>query len=369
MSRLALLVLLAALPCACHDDGATEPVAQSAWTWDLPAHFPEPVVPDDNPMNEPKVELGRHLFYDERLSGDGTQSCATCHRQELAFTDGLARSEGIAHDLTPRSSMSLGNVAYASRLTWANPLIERLEHQAMAPLFGEEPVEMGMAGREDELVARLQADEATAARFEAAFPGEADPITVPNVLRAIASFERTLISSHSPYDRYVAGDAAALDASQQRGMRLFLSERLECFHCHGGFNFSDSVDHAGKGGAEVAFHQTGLYDEDGAGEYPAPNTGTHAITGKDADMGRFRAPTLRNIAVTAPYMHDGSIATLDQVIDHYAAGGRARSARTSDLMPGFVVTPREKADLVAFLGALTDEQLLTDPRFSDPTQP
>jgi cytochrome c peroxidase len=160
-------------------------------------------------------------------------------------------------------------------------------------------------------------------------------------------------------------------------MDLFFSERLECFHCHGGFNFSDAVDHARLPEPERAFHNTGLYNVDGNGAYPPGDRGLLALTGNPADMGRFKAPTLRNIAVTAPYMHDGSIATLEEVIDHYAEGGRtiasgpdagvgSASPLKDPFVSGFVLSDRERADLVAFLESLTDESFLTDPRFSDP---
>lgn len=359
--RLAAPILALAALAACAEDPTP-----AAYAWTLPAHFPAPAVPADNPMSPQKAELGRHLFYDGRLSITGTVSCASCHEQRLAFTDGKAKAEGATGEITPRGSMSLTNVAYAPRLTWASPLVDRLEHQALLPMFGEAPVEMGLAGREDALLATLRADPVYQGLFRLAWPADADPFTLERVVQAIASFQRTLISADSPYDRFVAGDTKALTAQQQRGMALFMSERLECFHCHGGFNFTDAVDHQGKAEAEIAFHNTGLYDLDGQGAYPAPNTGLHAVTGRAEDMGRFRAPTLRNIAVTAPYMHDGSVATLGEVIDHYAQGGRAGGPLVSAFVPGFVISDAERADLIAFLDSLTDEGFLTDPRFADP---
>ena len=339
-----------------------------AYVWDLPEGMPPPRVPADNPMTQAKVTLGRHLFYDERLSVTGEMSCASCHRQELAFTDGKARGVGTTGEVHPRGPMSLANVAYAPRFTWAHPHLDRLEHQALAPLFGDDPVEMGMGDHEDELVARLAADPATVARFAAAFPDDAEPITVPHLVQAIASFERTMLSFDSPYDRYTRGDLDALSVEAQRGMKLFFSERLECFHCHGGPTFSDALTHAKLPAAEVAFHNTGLYNVDGEGGYPAPNTGIHAVTGDPDDMGRFKAPTLRNITVTAPYMHDGSLATLDDVLDHYAEGGRAGLDHPikSEFVMGFVLGDDERADLLAFLASLTDTSFLTDPRLADP---
>jgi cytochrome c peroxidase len=341
--------------------GLAAPAGPEEYTWHLPRHFPRPQVPADNPMSAAKVELGRHLFYDPRLSRTGEVACASCHRQELAFTDGLAVSRGATGEATPRGSMSLANVAYASRLTWANPLVRTLEHQATLPMFGEAPVEMGLSGHEARVLAALRAEPRYPALFAAAWPGDGE-IDLQRVIAAIAAFERSLISATSAYDRYVAGDTAALSAAQRRGMALFFSERTECFHCHGGFNFSDAVDHAGLAAPEVAFHNTALYDP-----YPPDNRGIAEISGDPADRGRFRAPTLRNIAVTAPYMHDGSLPTLDAVIDHYAAGGRAPdNFNKSPFMVGFVLTTDERADLLAFLHSLTDQPFLTDPRHADP---
>ncbi|UJR83473.1 methanobactin export MATE transporter MbnM [Sandaracinus amylolyticus] len=353
------------------------------WQWDLPAGFPTPRVPEDNPMSAEKVELGRFLFHDERLSGNETQSCASCHRQDLAFTDGVPVSTGSTGDLTPRGSMSLVNVAYVPTLTWANPALVSLEDQALVPMFGEHPVELGLSGREDEMLARLRdATLPTGATyrelFAAAFPGDADPITVTTVVRAIASFERSIVSARAPYDRWAhQGDESAMSESALRGMDLFFSERLECFHCHGGFNFTDSVAHDGQPLPENGFHNTGLYNVDGRGGYPETNRGLYDHTADPRDMGRFRAPSLRNIELTAPYMHDGSIATLDEVLDHYAAGGRtiesgpnagvgAESPLKSIFLHGFELTPQEREDLLAFLRSLTDQELLTDPRFADP---
>jgi len=316
-------------------------------------------------MTTAKVELGRHLFYDTRLSIDEDMSCASCHMQELAFTDGKPFSIGTLGDPHPRGAMSIANVAYASRLTWANPHLDMLEDQALLPIFSDEPIEMGMGDREAELVARLSSDRATRSRYREAFPETGD-VSVQHTVQAIAAFERTILSGGSAYDRMLTGDETALTAQQNVGMELFFSERTECFHCHAGFTFSDSVDHAGTPTPEVAFHQTGLYNVDGKGAYPATNTGLHEVTGKDEDMGKFRAPGLRNVALTAPYMHDGSIETLDEVVRHYENGGRARSEATSEFLPGFILTDEERKALVAFLEGLTDEQLLTDKRFSAP---
>ena len=347
------------------------------WTWDLAEGFPEPRVPEDNPMSEVKVELGRMLFYDERLSENETQSCATCHDQALAFSDGLAQGVGSTGEVHPRGSMALVNVAYTSRYTWANPLVDTLEAQALGPMFGDNPVELGMGGSEDVLLSRISADADYVALFTEAFPEESGAITVDTITKAISAFQRTLISDDSPYDRYVAGDESAMTESEIRGMRLFFSERLECFHCHGGFNFSSSTDHEGLPFAEIEFSNTGLYNLDEDGAYPAVDQGIFGVTGDPADMGAFRAPTLRNIALTAPYFHDGTAETLEDALAHYERGGtlteegeNAGDGRDNPLksqfLNGFIITDQERDDVIAFLNALTDETFLTNPAYANP---
>ena len=369
--------VLATLVVGCGADGDKDP---SPYVWRLPAGFPEPRVPDDNPMNESKVELGRHLFFDPRLSGNQTQSCASCHEPARAFTDGRPVSEGSTGEHTPRGAMSLANIAYAGSLTWANPLLRDLEGQALIPMFGEDPIELGLAGMEDELLVRLEEDTDYPAMFVEAFGAGAPTFSVDRVVKALGAFQRTLLSGDSPYDRFIQGDVDSLSASQRRGLELFLSERLECFHCHGGFNFSQSVDHAGNVFDQATFLNNGLYNVDGNGAYPADNPGLFEFTGEPADMGRFKPPTLRNIAVTAPYMHDGSIATLDEVLDHYARGGRRIESgpnagdgrdnpNKSLFVSGFTLTEGERADVLNFLRALTDARFLEDPHFSDPFSP
>lgn len=351
----------------------------SGWVWNLPPGFPTPAVPQDNPMSAEKVELGRHLFYDVRLSGNETQSCGSCHVQSSAFTDDLAVSVGSTGEMHPRGSMSLTNIAYSSVLTWGNPLMGTLEEQMLVPMFGEEPVELGLASAE-QMLDRLRADDDYPAMFAASFGEnpEGESITLDRVTKAIAAFERSLVSANSPYDRYTYyGEEGALTESQKRGRDLFFSEKLECFHCHGSFNFSDSVQHDQTVFREAAFHNNGLYNIMGTGAYPTGNQGVFDITGLIEDTGRFKAPTLRNIAVTAPYMHDGSIETLEEVINHYARGGRLiedgefagdgrLSPFKSDLVTGFEITEQEKADVIAFLESLTDEEFLTNPAHSDP---
>lgn len=348
------------------------------YDWGLPEGFPKPRVPADNPMSDVKVELGRRLFYDVRLSENKTYSCASCHKQELAFTDGLANAVGSTGQIHPRSSMSIVNVAYYTVLTWANPLLGSLEEQALLPLFGESPVELGLSGKEGVMLERLAAEPLYPGLFGEAFPGEVEPITLKNMVRAISAFERSMISYRTPFDRYEYGhDTSALSEAALRGKDLFFGEKMECFHCHGEFNFSDSFATETSGFTEKMFHNTGLYNIGGTGAYPAGNAGVYEITGLASDTGRFRAPSLRNVAVTAPYMHDGSVATLSDVLDHYKVGGRAiasgpfagdgaKNPYKSVVIHGFALSDMEKADVIAFLESLTDAELLSDPRFSDP---
>ncbi|MGB5987385.1 MAG: MbnH family di-heme enzyme [Desulfobacterales bacterium] len=340
---------------------------ENEYVWQIPEGFPIPVVPADNPMTWSKVELGRELFYDSRLSGDGTISCASCHQPELAFTDGRSRAVGIQGNIHPRSAMTLTNVAYNATLGWDDPTLTRLEDQILVPLYNTQPPEMGAAGREAEILSRLKNDRRLRRLFHGAFPDDKYPVTMRNVIFALAAFERTLISGNTPYDRWAYGaEPDALDGDQRAGARLFFSRRLKCFRCHAGFNLSGPVKYEGSELPSARFHNTALHNEDGTGAYPIPNTGLHRHTGRRDDMGKFRAPTLRNIALTAPYMHDGSIATLEEVLDHYAVGGRSRTStqikhpisNTDPFMTGFEISPLEKRQLIAFLHALTDQNFI-----------
>ena len=377
VGALALLPWLA----GCGGGNGTEVLQTStsttAWSWSLPSHFPEPRVPADNPMSADKVALGRFLFYDRRLSGNGQQACAGCHQQARAFTDGRATAAGSTGEAHPRNSQPLANVAYTPTLTWANPALVSLESQMLVPLFGTGPVEMGVNdANKAQVLARLAADSAYPLRFAAAFPGEAEPISWANVIKAIAAFQRSLVSGRSKYDRYLQG-LALLSAEEERGMNLFFGEKAECFHCHGSFNFNDQTVNVATRVVETPFHNTGLYNIGGTGAFPEPNRGVFELSGLASDMGRFRAASLRNVEVTAPYMHDGSIATLEEVLAFYAAGGRviasgplAGDGRAnpfkSDLVSRISLTAQEQADIVAFLRTLTDHEFLTDARIADP---
>jgi cytochrome c peroxidase len=302
--------------------------AADTFDWKLPRGFPAPAVPADNPMSDAKVELGRRLFADPRLSVTGRYSCQSCHAPERAFTDGLARSRGATGETLPLNAPTLLNAAYNTSLGWTDANVHTFEQQMRGPLFNEHPVELGLAGREAVVEHDLSEDAPLARAFGAAFPGETRAVTMDNVIRAIAAYLRTLISASSAFDRYVfAGEHAALDAAQKRGMALFFSARAGCAACHGGINFAGAwVDH----------------------EHPsAPAVFADAGTGQSV-----RVPTLRNLAATAPYMHDGRFATVGAVLDHYeklaadpAADPRLRRAQ---------LTTDERRDLADFLDSLND---------------
>jgi cytochrome c peroxidase len=332
---------------------AVLPLFAAPFHWDLPKGFPAPNVPATNPMSEAKVRLGRYLFYDKRMSVNGSQSCASCHKQELAFTDGRATALGATGEAHPRSAMSLVNVAYSAVLTWSNPDQRSLEKQALTPMFGEHPVELGLTGREASVLGALRAEPVYRDLFPQSFPDAKDAFTIQNVTKALAAFERTIISARSPYDRYyTGGDRSAISDAAKRGEVIFFTDPVAgCFRCHSGFNFSDG-----------AYHNTALYQP-----YAAPNVGIFEFTKRPTDRGKFKAPSLRNIALTAPYMHDGSIRTLEEALDHYAAGGRAHDNPLKDpRMRRIVLTEQNRKDLLEFLQSLTDEELTRDPRFADP---
>lgn len=350
--------------------------AADDWVWDLPAHIPPPHVPDDNPMSRAKVVLGQRLFHDPRLSGNGTLACAGCHVQALGFADGRAHPVGATGAVVRRNAQGLANVAWRASLTWANPALVTLEAQMAVPLYGTDPVEMGVTDANRAAVLdRFRADPEMVAGFHAAFPDDPQPVRFRSIIWAIAAYQRSLISVDSRYDRWLQG-RADLSAAERRGHDLFFGERAECHHCHGSFNFDDQVVHIRSRVVERPFHNTGLYDVDGAGAYPDADRGLIEHTGDPADMGAFRAPSLRNVAVTAPYMHDGSIATLDAVLDTYAAGGRlisdgpdAGDGRLnrwkSDLIVRIDLTPDDRADIVAFLKTLTDDRFLSGTAIRD----
>ena len=365
-----LAVWLVALACA----GCDSP---EDYAWNLPAGYPLPTVPEGNPMTAAKVELGRYLFYDVRLSGNGKQACASCHRPPYAFAEPRARAVGSTGESHRRNALALVNVAYHSTLMWAHPELRDIERQLLIPMFGDRPVELGIAGREAEVLAHFREDATYQGLFAAAFRG-APVLEFTHVVDALACFVRSLVSFESPFDAYAYGSRDdALSPAAVRGLNHFFSERFECHHCHGGFNFTQSSTHESVALLEAAFHNTGLYNVGGQNLYPAADQGLYELTGDPSDSGKFRAPTLRNVAVTAPYMHDGSLADLGAVVDFYAAGGRRidrgknagdgrANARKNTFVQGFEMTPEERAELLAFLHALTDRSFLTRAAHQNP---
>ncbi len=337
-----------------------------------------PVVPESNPPTAEKIELGRYLFYDKQLSGNGTQACASCHVQRNGFADPWTTSIGSTGQLTVRNAPGLANAVYYSTLTWSSRLVTEFEQQMLIPMFGENPVELGITGNEDLILQRFRENEQYQQLFNLAFPDDEDPYSIDHIVRAISSFLRTMIAGNSRWHQAIyQGEDSALTEPARRGAELFFSERLECHHCHGGFHFSQATRHDGTVFEEVSFHNIGLYNVDGLGAYPAIDQGLVKFTSNPQDMGKFRAPSLHNVAVTAPYFHDGSASTLEDVIMHYEAGGRlledgpnAGDGRTnpykSGFIRGFTLSETEREDLIAFLEALTDETFLADSRFSSP---
>ncbi|HTB65983.1 MAG TPA: cytochrome c peroxidase [Steroidobacteraceae bacterium] len=328
MARRLWSLLLAALPSLV---GAQ--VTTASFDWRLPRGFPTPFVPADNPMSVAKVALGQRLFFESRLSVTGHYSCASCHDPARSYTDGRARAVGATGAVMAHGSMALINVAYNLSYGWQHPEISSLEAQMRQPLFNRHPIEIGLAGRERAVRRALAADATYPQQFAAAFGGA---ISTARIIEAIAAFERTLIDGHSAFDAYVfAGEHAALSPAAKRGMALFFSSRIGCAGCHSGFNFSGNWrDRAGATG------KAGFAD-DGLG------------------VGRVRIPTLRNIALTAPYMHDGRFATLDAVLDHYQRVGRlpssAHGGQRDPRLKTFTLTQNEREELTAFLGSLTEQ--------------
>lgn len=368
--RAALIAAMVLGACAAEDAG--DPGV--AVDLELPPHFPAPVVPASNPLTSASIELGRYLFYDQRLSVNQAIACASCHRPERAFADDLPVSLGATGEPGVLNAPTLSNAIYAHPLTWSHGSIATIEDQLLGPMFGLQPLEMGMTGAEAMILERLQAEPVYADLFAAAN----QDIDLDAVRLALASFVRSLVSHRAPFDAFLAGDRGAISESARRGSELFYSPRLNCGACHVGFAFTAATRSAASSGQQLTpFHNIGLYDLDGEGAYPAAAQGLIAETGLARDMGRFRVPTLRNVALTAPYMHDGSVATLEEVLAIYENGGRlletgpnAGDGRSnphrSELLPRFEPTAAERADLLAFLATLTDRAFASDPRHADP---
>jgi cytochrome c peroxidase len=338
----------------------TEPIEETG-PYDLvtPRYFGDFMMPADNPLTKEGVALGRMLFYEKMLSNNNTISCGSCHEQRKAFTDGEALSTGSEGLKGKRSAMSLVNLLWNKRFFWDGRSTS-LEDQALIPI--QDPLEMHQSL--DEAVAKLQNSPLYPPRFKQVFGSEA--ITPQHIAKALSQFQRTLISADSRYDRYL-NKTYQPSPQELNGEALFMTHPVagklrggNCGDCHGGF-----LTTLGN------FHNNGLDTE-------ATDEGLKIVTGKDSDRGKFRAPSLRNIALTAPYMHDGRFNTLEEVLDHY--NDHIRMSETLDplileasnqqVTPGEPVklhlTEQEKKDIIAFLHLLTDSTFITDKRFSNP---
>ena len=311
----------------------------------VPDHFPAPVIPPDNSVTPAKIALGKKLFYDPMLSRDRDLNCASCHFAEHAFADPRRLSIGHGGAIGLRNAPPLFNLMYHQNFFWdgGNP---SLETQALFPIESDFEMNLTIA----ELLERLKVDPDYPGEFEYVF-GES--ITAKGVVQALSTFERTMISADSKYDRFVeAGfDSTVFSSAEWRGYQLFFTEsasgtHAECFHCHGGYNFDDP---------EGRFRNNGLYLD-------YADEGRYEITGDDRDKGKFKVPSLRNIEFTAPYMHDGSLATLEEVLEHYASGGQLHQNR--DLLMGNIsLDSLEQQDILAFLKTLSDPSFLTNPDY------
>jgi len=300
---------------------------ESTYNLTIPNHFPPIQTLADNPLSSEKIALGNRLFHDPNLSLDSTISCASCHKKEFAFADHEPISPGIHGRLSERNTPSLYNVAYVKNIN-KDGGVQKLDIQALVPI--EDEHEMGISILE--LSKRLQDDPSYPVLFQKAYNRIPDAYTIP---RALASYVRTLLSGNSKYDQYLKGDSNALSFEEQQGLALFTSEKLQCATCHSGIHLTNG-----------AFENNGLYET-------YKDLGRGGITLHKADYGKFRVPSLRNIELTAPYMHDGSISTIEQVLEHYATGGASNEFK-SPLIKGFTITTQEKERLIAFLHTLTE---------------
>ncbi|MEZ5013712.1 MAG: cytochrome c peroxidase [Chitinophagales bacterium] len=317
---------------------SVDPDLKEDAVYTLPEGFPPLPIPDDNPITAEKIALGKKLFFDTALSIDSAISCGSCHKQQFAFSDDVAVSPGVEGRIGFRNAPSLANVAYYPELL-KDGGTPTLETQVFVPLETHEEMGFNMVL----LVERLRKDAAYVQEYNAVFGGEIQPF---GIVRAIAAYERTLLSGYSAYDAYLQGDNHALNASEKNGMQLFFSDRLGCGNCHNGFLLTDNS-----------------YQCDGYFSDYTADPGRERITFDPADIGKFRVPTLRNIALTAPYMHDGSVASLEDIIDTYAVGGSGFENQSTLIQP-FTLTNEERTDLISFLVSLNDYTFISDPEFA-----
>jgi cytochrome c peroxidase len=303
----------------------------------LASYEPMP-IPADNPMSPEKVALGRQLFFDERLSVDGSKSCYSCHVCEHGLTDGLPKAIGPGNKQLPRSSPTLWNIGYHSQFYW-DGRSPSLEKQALAAWTGA-----NMGAKADEIVPKLNALQGYKAQFQKVFQSDATP---DNVVKAIAAFERTIISGNTAWDRWKAGDQTAMSTSAWRGWNIFQS--INCNRCHDGVLFTDQQ-----------FHNVGI-----GMDQKEPDVGRFKVTNKPEDTGAFETPTLRDIARSAPYFHDGSAATLEEALDIMLAGGKPNEHLDKKNLEAHKLLPEQREDLLNFLRALS----VTDCNLTKPPLP
>lgn len=346
-----LLITIAGIS-ACNQPDDDDGYSPTPYEFQVPQGLPpvESFIPEDNPMTVEGVALGRKLFYETMLSGDNTQSCGSCHKQENGFAEPLQVSVGIDGVSGTRNAMALINMAWNQNGFFWDGRSTTLEVQALEPI--RNPIEMNTTWPEVEV--KLNADEDYKQLFKEAY--NVDYIDSLTVAKAIAQFVRTLISGNSKFDKYYNQQVATLTEQELRGLILYNTEAADCFHCHGlGGLITDN-----------RYRNNGLDTEFSADE------GRYYVTGDDADKGKFRVPTLRNIELTAPYMHDGRFFTLEQVVDQYSE--HVQLSETVDPLMELVgfgganLSQQDKEDLVAFLKTFTDEDFATNPDFSDPNE-
>ncbi len=303
----------------------------------LPSGFPMPNIPEDNKLTLERIDLGKKLFFDKLLSKDQTISCGSCHAQEIAFSDRSAFSLGVNDSISSRNSMPLINLAWSKSFFWDGG-VPTLELQVIAPIENHKEMNLSLS----EAIARLSSHPEYPALFKKTYDRAPD---VFSLVRAISCYERTLISGNSKFDQYYyQGNTTALTTSELKGMNLFFSDSTHCASCHNGINFTNGT-----------FQNNGIYES-----YQDP--GRYKITYDNADFGKFKVPTLRNIALTGPYMHDGSKSTLEEVLEHYLSGGKNNTNKSAHVHQ-LHLSNEEKADLLNFLKALTDESFIANPNF------
>jgi cytochrome c peroxidase len=322
--RIALVTLLSVAAAALAPGAPAQgKAAPEKFEFKVPLGLRELKIPEDNPLTKEKIELGKQLYFDPRLSRDGTVSCATCHDPKKGWSNGEPFATGIKGQVGGRSAPTIVNAAYQSNQFWDGRAKE-VEGQALGPI--QNPIEMDMTL--PELVERLNKVEGYRQQFQKVFGSD---VTADGVAKALASFERTILSGNTPYDRYKAGDKTALSPAAERGMNIFFNKAF-CSACHSGPNFTDG-----------AFHNIGV-----GMDKKAPDMGRETVSKLLGDRGSFKTPTLREISRTAPYMHDGSLKTLEDVIEYYRKGGVANPQLDEEIFP-LKVTDEEKKDLITFL--------------------